>query len=341
MAWKYCESAILRFNSNSLGAARPRAPGEDVGDEPDIDDRFEALRVPVDRVVELRLDPEGEWTRASAGNLSMSGLFVHTEEAYEPGTLLEFRLKLREGEPQIRCKAAVLWRREEDAGPDRPRGVGTRFVHLDLESKYAISCLVERYVQLGGMPFQLAPDAPQAAPPPVSRLDRRSALSLVLAFTAGLAIGAASLWLVDPADGVLRATERSGSGRQPHASAGRRDVDPPPVEDVVHAWALAWSRKDVEAYLGFYSEDFAPSSGLTLDVWKTTRRQRLSRPGSVEVGVSGLEIEAVAADRVTARFDQTYASPGYRDRVAKELELVLEEPGWRVVREEALGEPDR
>lgn len=334
---------MLSFASDRafLSSEHP-GTGRNVGDESDTNDRFESLRVPIDRGIELRLDAESGWTREAAANLSMNGLFVQTGAKYEPGTVLEVRLNLREGEPPIHSKATVLWRRERDAGPDRPRGIGARFLELDLESKYAISRLVERYAQLGEMPFQLTARAsPAEALPAASRLDRRGVLSLLLAFTAGLAIGwAGSLWLQPPAGGVLPATERSGSALKESAAVAEPSVLPP-VESAVKAWAEAWSEKDVDRYLSFYSESFQPASGQPLAAWKTERRRRLTRQGSIEVEVSALEVEAVAEDRVIARFDQTYASPGYRDRVRKALELVLEEPEWRVVREEALGEPGR
>ncbi len=312
-----------------------------MSDESDIGDHFESLRIPIDRAVELRLDPESGWTRESAANISMSGLFIQTGAKYEPGAVLEVRLKLQEDGPPIHGRAEVLWHRERDAGPDRPRGIGTRFLDLDLESKYAISCLVERYVQLGELPLPRATRATEEAPA-ASGPSRRGVLAVALAFTAGLAIGwAGSLWLERPFSSVLRATDRAGSAAGAHADATAEGSAPAAAEEMVSAWARAWSEKDVEGYLGFYSESFAPASGLSLDAWKAERRERLGRRGPIEVEVSALEVEAVADDRVIARFDQTYASPGYRDRVRKALELVREGPAWRVVREDVLAETAR
>ncbi len=309
----------------------------------------ESFRVPIDCAVDLR-PTDGEWARHSATNISMSGMFIHTAETHPQGTELEVKFELHNGQPAIRGRAEVLWCRAQSAGPDQSHGVGVRFLDLDLESKYAISRLVDRYRQLVRMPFQLGPSDEQPAPVG-GPTGRRGALAL--AFLAGLTAGAlGSFWLITApgppereSAGVARASELTAETvrREEPASATRppllqRGEPEEEVETAVRAWATAWAAKDVERYLGCYAADFRPTSEMTLDVWKAQRRDRLTRPGAVEVSLSEFEIETMDPDRAVARFIQTYSAPGYRDRVRKALELGLRTGEWKIRREVVLAQ---
>ena len=345
--------------------------------------RGESFRVPIDCAIDVRLDNEAGWKRRFATNISMSGIFVRSAEMHPKGTFLDIRFELQNGRPAIQGRAEVLWCRVRDGGPERPQGLGLRFIELDLESKYAISRLVERYRQMGRMPFHInASEEAKTGPA------QRGRGALVLAFFAGAAVGVLGslLWMTGPngldgrQGGTAEASElrskgsRSVPGATPEAVAERASSfdpsgdpasgdpasgdpasgdpasgdpasgdpasgdpassDPAAVEAAVVNWAEAWADKDVERYLECYSADFRPASGRSLDAWRSQRRERLARPGAVEIRLSGLEVEVPAAGRATARFDQDYSAPGYRDRVRKALELSWSDQGWRIEREE-------
>ncbi len=328
--------------------------------------------MPIDCAVDLRFGPSGEWRRTSATNISMSGMFVRTSEMHPKGSVLDVKFELQNGQPAIRARAEVLWNRVRETGLETPQGAGVRFLDLDLDSKYAISRLVDRFQRLGGMPFNLAAaeDAP-AAPGGASRSRQGT---LALAFLAGLAAGAAgSWWLVARAGagtaGVVQASElapksvrrtgpaetpaegpaetlgpaESAGDEGPAESAGDAGAIPTGdpaagIEAAVEAWARAWAAKDADRYLAAYAADFEPASGSPRDAWQAHRRERLARPGAVEVRLSALEIETPAAGRAVARFDQTYTAPGYRDRVRKLLELIRQDQEWKILREEVLAQ---
>lgn len=117
-------------------------------------------------------------------------------------------------------------------------------------------------------------------------------------------------------------------------------ADPPPspedrVAGFVTAWAAAWARQDVPAYLASYGAEFEPAEGLARPGWERLRRQRLLEPPSIRVEIEELEIVLGDAGRAEARFRQTYTSPGYSDVVRKTLELVEEGDGWRIIAERA------
>lgn len=107
------------------------------------------------------------------------------------------------------------------------------------------------------------------------------------------------------------------------------------IKATIEEWTRAWSDKNVERYLDHYSARFEPPSGQTLEAWKAQRHERLTRSGEIEVEIFDLEIEPLTPARVIAHFDQTFASPRYRDRVKKTLELVKEDQHWKIFREEA------
>ncbi len=101
-------------------------------------------------------------------------------------------------------------------------------------------------------------------------------------------------------------------------------------------WSGAWSAQDVDAYLGWYAQDFEPPNGLDRRAWEAVRRERLRRPQWVQVRIG--EVEIVANDGRTARvrFVQDYRSDRYRDRTRKELRLIRTADGWRIQAERSL-----
>ncbi|MEO8717462.1 MAG: Wzy polymerase domain-containing protein, partial [Burkholderiales bacterium] len=68
-------------------------------------------------------------------------------------------------------------------------------------------------------------------------------------------------------------------------------VAPPPATstegalEAVEAWAAAWSRQDVNAYLASYAKDFRTPNGEPRDAWEKVRRTRLSAPKSIAVKI--------------------------------------------------------
>lgn len=119
-------------------------------------------------------------------------------------------------------------------------------------------------------------------------------------------------------------------------AAGELDVlDAPTTEAVreaVLAWARAWSSKDVDAYLATYSASFQPEGGVSRSVWVGQRRDRVSRPSRIRVGVVKPQISALGDGRVRVSFLQEYESDNFADQVTKILEL-RDDGGWKIVRE--------
>ncbi len=103
------------------------------------------------------------------------------------------------------------------------------------------------------------------------------------------------------------------------------------VESAVMAWAQAWARRDVDAYLAAYADDYHPG-GLTRAAWEAQRRARIESPQSIDIDISDLEIDRQQA-RATATFRQNYRSNLLTSRVVKTLKLALLDGRWRIVEE--------
>src|SRR5213075_1210008 len=77
---------------------------------------------------------------------------------------------------------------------------------------------------------------------------------------------------------VAAVTEKPAE--KPAAQAG----GPADILNAVNAWAQAWSKKDVDAYLAFYAKDFKTPGGEPRPQWEDARRERVTAPKSIAVG---------------------------------------------------------
>src|SRR5687767_10331852 len=57
------------------------------------------------------------------------------------------------------------------------------------------------------------------------------------------------------------------------------------VLKAVNGWAEAWSKRDVDAYLGYYAKDFQTPSGESRADWEKSRRTRIAGAKTITVGV--------------------------------------------------------
>lgn len=119
------------------------------------------------------------------------------------------------------------------------------------------------------------------------------------------------------------------------ASSGTtpRPVHSESIDAFVRSWALAWSKKDADAYLSHYSTSFRPRGSLTLEAWRNRRQERIARPAFIEVSVLNLSAEMVSPDTARVSFHQSYRSDTYGDRVLKILDLVREDGRWKIAGE--------
>ncbi len=108
-------------------------------------------------------------------------------------------------------------------------------------------------------------------------------------------------------------------------------------EAFIERWARAWSEQDVEAYLTFYAETFIPPAGRSREDWEQLRRERISRPRSINLGLSEITSSATDDNSVRLNVVQAYQSDVYSDRTRKVFDLRRQDNNWKIVRERSLG----
>ncbi len=89
----------------------------------------------------------------------------------------------------------------------------------------------------------------------------------------------------------------------------------------INAWAKAWSKQDVKAYLAHYADDFEPSDGKGFAHWKLLRKARLKHPKRISVKISDPEITLKGGKHATIRFRQSYASSSMKETTVKIITL--------------------
>ncbi|WOB06166.1 tetratricopeptide repeat protein [Piscinibacter gummiphilus] len=102
------------------------------------------------------------------------------------------------------------------------------------------------------------------------------------------------------------------------------------VQAAVQAWASAWSRKDVEAYIGAYTPSF--TGGKSRKTWEAERRARIEGKRSISVALSAVETR-VQGDKAVVQFRQQYNADTLKVSSRKTLELVKVSGRWLIQKE--------
>jgi tetratricopeptide (TPR) repeat protein len=118
------------------------------------------------------------------------------------------------------------------------------------------------------------------------------------------------------------------------AAAPRTSDDMRAVTAAVNGWADAWSRKDMNNYIGAYVRDFK-GSDASAAAWQSNRRERIMSKRHISVGVSGLKIDIVK-DVAKVSFRQSYSADLLRVASQKTLELEQRNGKW-LIRKESTG----
>jgi tetratricopeptide (TPR) repeat protein len=133
----------------------------------------------------------------------------------------------------------------------------------------------------------------------------------------------------------IKATE---SGKINTKSENTNDIaraDTQSVVNAVNKWANAWSTKNIDAYLDAYSDAFKTPDGLSRNAWEKMRRERINKPGKIEVSVSNINVHLDDSTHANARFKQSYHSGSLSQRTSKVLVLVFTNGKWLIVQEKA------
>jgi tetratricopeptide (TPR) repeat protein len=101
----------------------------------------------------------------------------------------------------------------------------------------------------------------------------------------------------------------------------------------VNGWAKAWSAKDADAYLSHYAPGFQVPGGEPRAAWETMRRDRITKPKSIEVTVGSPKVSFDANGQAIVSFRQGFKSDTLNTSGAKTLVLTKNNDRWLIFQE--------
>lgn len=113
------------------------------------------------------------------------------------------------------------------------------------------------------------------------------------------------------------------------------NVAPETPAALLETWLAAWRDRDADAYFALYAPHYMPQDGSRYTDWQRRRGAALARTTRIEAHVDAHSVR-VSGNRASVRFWQTYASPRFKSRVLKSLELVREGNEWKIRRERVI-----
>ncbi|WP_296449626.1 TolC family outer membrane protein [Rhodoferax sp. UBA5149] len=178
--------------------------------------------------------------------------------------------------------------------------------------------------------LQLRPIENEAPPAPGGNGDDDGLLRCSTELPAVTVLDKANLPKVE----VVQAIEPSPAPRATPAPSAPPGGDCQKVTTAVEDWAGAWNRKDIEAYLGAYSDTFVPAMGMSHAAWETLRKKRVAnKQGDLKAVLRNVRTLRCEANAAEVAFTQGYDSVDYKDVVEKTLTFEFTQGAWRITRE--------
>ncbi|MDH4275597.1 MAG: tetratricopeptide repeat protein [Gammaproteobacteria bacterium] len=133
----------------------------------------------------------------------------------------------------------------------------------------------------------------------------------------------------------LTPIERVDDARAPVRGAGEGPAEVKrQVQEMLTAWAHAWSKADADHYLKFYAPQFVLPDGVARGDWEAQRRARLSSPRFIEVKLRQVDVRPLEESSLAlANFDQLYRSDNFTDTVKKFLVVKKLGGRWLIMQE--------
>jgi uncharacterized protein (TIGR02266 family) len=116
-----------------------------------------------------------EFIEHHSHDVSRGGIYIKTPSPFLPGTLLKFEIKIADDKAMLAGVGRVVWKRDAaSATPDKPAGMGVKFIKVDEVSRRLIDRLID---SKGAIPSAydaeeaedvVTAPAPQVAPAPAA-----------------------------------------------------------------------------------------------------------------------------------------------------------------------------
>lgn len=119
---------------------------------------------------------------------------------------------------------------------------------------------------------------------------------------------------------------------QEHKESKPAQGDEGAVLESVNAWAKAWSNKNVKGYIAAYAHEFKAPGGSRAD-WEQSRKERISRPKSIQVAIVSPAVTIESDGRAIVNFKQIYRSDALKTSTRKTLVMVKSGNKWLIQEE--------
>ncbi len=106
----------------------------------------------------------GDFQVENSANISESGIFIKSKKPRPPGSVFMFATWLGEEFRLVHGVGEVVWVRKRPEGPERPSGMGVRYLKTDRSSQDLIGRLIDARLPRGGHNLTSA-DRPASADP--------------------------------------------------------------------------------------------------------------------------------------------------------------------------------
>ena len=103
------------------------------------------------------------------------------------------------------------------------------------------------------------------------------------------------------------------------------------IKKLVFEWAEAWSKKEFETYINFYSKNFKNRRAKSFDDWSKYREPRVKRRGKIKLSITKIKVDILADGIAEVSFNQRYQSGSTRLFTRKKMRLRKEEQNWKIV----------
>ena len=103
------------------------------------------------------------------------------------------------------------------------------------------------------------------------------------------------------------------------------------IKKLVFEWAEAWSKKEFETYINFYSKNFKNNRAKSFDDWSKYRKPRVKRRGKIKLSITKIKVDILADGIAEVSFNQRYQSGSTRLFTRKKMRLKKEEQNWKIV----------
>ncbi len=110
---------------------------------------------PPESRITLEFDKFSAFVEDYASNISMSGVFLRTDELRPVGSTLDFEFKLVDGFRLVQGVGEVAWLRLQSTGPERPAGMALRLKSLDDKGRELFLKIMEEQVKKNAESFDV------------------------------------------------------------------------------------------------------------------------------------------------------------------------------------------